>query len=579
MATIATVTIMLILMTTIIIAANNISNNTKRINFASEIKSIQQAVDSYVEKNEGEYPTVNSVITDISQLDPIYQSQFTANGESLIDGKIILNEIDYSKIGVTDLKYGTGKRGNNDIYAVSNQTGKVYYVMGINIDNYSYYTLTQDLLNLLKLNDNQMDDTDPVIIFTPNKIDWTSQEVKVSVKIPKIFSLVQIKVNNKIIAITDPIEEGSYNVYNISNPGNYSIVVTYRKNQNDVDNFYAKYSVTNFDNIAPAFTLGEINKMVGENLLSYVEITSKVENGSGLKKIKYEYNSIYETITSEENKAIIKAHFENNGVDLDTKATIIPITKGSRKLTVYMEDNAGNFSIQTIVLEGNSEIKDDYVKNGLILYLDGINNSGEGHSATTSVWKNLNGKGNNGSIVGASWINNGLSFDGIDDYVPIAELNYPEFTVEITFEASKLIGSSNEQKLICSHNQGGFDICIMDDYITSSTYINGEYRTLQDKRQIITTNKKYNVTMTTNGSEIKLYVNGVLVSNISVENGVIGYPSNNSVVMLGANPNGNSPEVSVFFNGTIYSVRMYNRVLMEKEIKNNYDMDKSRFGV
>lgn len=355
MSTVATVTIMLILMTTIIIAANNISSNAKRINFASEIKTIQQAVDSYVTKNEGEYPTVNSIVMDISKLDPTYQTQFTANQESVIDGKIILNEIDYQKIGITDLKYGNGKRGTNDIYAVSNQTGKVYYVMGVTISNYAYYTLTSDLAKLLKLNDNQIDDTDPVVIFTPNKIEWTNQEVKVSIKIPKIFSLLQIKVNGTEISITDPIEEGSYNVYNVSNAGNYSIDVTYRKSESSTENSYAKYSVTNFDNVAPTFTLSDAKQMDGGNLSSYVNITSKVENGSGLKKIKYEYNGIYDSAVSDVDKNSVKPHFENNGINLDTKATVIPITKGTRKLTVYMEDNAGNWSMQTMVLTQNTE--------------------------------------------------------------------------------------------------------------------------------------------------------------------------------------------------------------------------------
>lgn len=355
MSTVATVIIMLILMTTIIIAANNISSNAKRINFASEIKTIQQAVDSYVTKNEGEYPTVNSIVMDISKLDPTYQTQFTANQESVVDGKIILNEIDYQKIGITDLKYGNGKRGTNDIYAVSNQTGKVYYVMGVTISNYAYYTLTSDLAKLLKLNDNQIDDTDPVVIFTPNKIEWTNQEIKVSIKIPKIFSLLEIKVNGTEISITDPIEEGSYNVYNVSNPGNYSIDVTYRKSESSTENSYAKYSVTNFDNIAPTFTLSDAKQMDGGNLSSYVNITSKVENGSGLKKIKYEYNGIYDSAVSDEDKNSVKSHFENNGINLDTKATVIPITKGTRKLTVYMEDNAGNWSMQTLVFTQNTE--------------------------------------------------------------------------------------------------------------------------------------------------------------------------------------------------------------------------------
>ena len=221
---------------------------------------------------------------------------------------------------------------------------------------------------------------------------------------------------------------------------------------------------------------------------------------------------------------------------------------------------------------------DEYVKSGLILHLDGLDNTKSGHNNSTNVWEDLSGNNNNGTIKGASWLNDGLYFDGVDDYVPIAELNYPEFTVEATFKVSKLVGNSDEPKVICNHNTGGFDIDINNDCINSFPYINGEYRNMKYDRKI-TVNKKYNVTMTTNGSESKLYVNGVLVSNISVENGSIGYPSNNSLVMLGANPNGSSLDSAPsFFNGAIYSVRMYNRVLTEQEVKNNHKVDRLRFG-
>ena len=221
---------------------------------------------------------------------------------------------------------------------------------------------------------------------------------------------------------------------------------------------------------------------------------------------------------------------------------------------------------------------DEYVKSGLILHLDGLDNTKNGHNNSTTVWEDLSGNNNNGTIKGASWLNDGLYFDGVDDYVPIAELNYPEFTVEATFKVSKLVGNSDEPKVICNHNTGGFDIDINNDCINSFPYINGEYRNMKYDRKI-TVNKKYNVTMTTNGSESKLYVNGVLVSNISVENGSIGYPSNNSLVMLGANPNGSSLDPAPsFFNGAIYSVRMYNRVLTEQEVKNNHEVDRLRFG-
>ena len=581
MSTVATVTIMLILMTTIIIAANNISSNAKRINFASEIKTIQQAVDSYVTKNEGEYPTVNSIVMDISKLDPTYQTQFTANQESVIDGKIILNEIDYQKIGITDLKYGNGKRGTNDIYAVSTQTGKVYYVMGVTISNYSYYTLTSDLSKLLKLNDNQIDDTDPVIIFTPNKIEWTNQEIKVSIKIPKIFSLLEIKVNGTEISITDPIEEGSYNVYNVSNPGNYSIDVTYRKSEDSTENSYAKYSVTNFDNVAPTFTLSEAKKMEGGNLSSYVDITSKVENGSGLKKIKYEYNGIYDSAVSDEDKNSVKSHFENNGINLDTKATVIPITKGTRKLTVYMEDNAGNWSMQTLAFTQNTENGPDYVKNGLILHLDGINNTGNGHSNTSTIWKDLSGNNNNGTVTGATWGNTGLSFDGIDDWVPIKELNYNQFTLEAVFEPKDVL-NYEYQYIICNLEVGGYGIALNTGNknlfgISYNTNI-VDYELLLSQNDI-NLNVKNTLTYTNDGKEHKLYLNGNLINSKVDGNRVLGFPNDNTIMALGTNPSGSTNVGLESFNGTIYSARMYNRVLTEQEVKNNYEIDKSRFGM
>ena len=581
MSTVATVTIMLILMTTIIIAANSISDNSKRISFASEIKSIQQAVNSYVTKNEGEYPTVNSIVVDISKLDPTYQTQFTANQESVVDGKIILNEIDYQKIGITDLKYGNGKRGTNDIYAVSTQTGKVYYVMGVTISNYSYYTLTSDLSKLLKLNDNQIDDTDPVIIFTPNKIEWTNQEIKVSIKIPKIFSLLEIKVNGTEISITDPIEEGSYNVYNVSNPGNYSIDVTYRKSEDSVENSYAKYSVTNFDNVAPTFTLSEAKKMEGGNLSSYVDITSKVENGSGLKKIKYEYNGIYDSAVSDEDKNSVKSHFENNGINLDTKATVIPITKGTRKLTVYMEDNAGNWSMQTLAFTQNTENGPDYVKNGLILHLDGINNTGNGHSNTSTIWKDLSGNNNNGTVTGATWGNTGLSFDGIDDWVPIKELNYNQFTLEAVFEPKDVL-NYEYQYIICNLEVGGYGIALDAGNknlfgISYNTNI-VDYELLLSQNDI-NLNVKNTLTYTNDGKEHKLYLNGNLINSKVDENRVLGFPNDNTIMALGTNPKGATNVGLESFNGTIYSARMYNRVLTEQEVKNNYEIDKSRFGM
>ena len=227
--------------------------------------------------------------------------------------------------------------------------------------------------------------------------------------------------------------------------------------------------------------------------------------------------------------------------------------------------------------ESNAIGGDEYVKSGLILHLDGLDNTKNGHNNSTNVWEDLSGNNNNGTIKGASWLNDGLYFDGVDDWVPIKELNHPEFTAEVTFSTNK-ITTGIDSKIICNHDQGGFDICILSNgsNISSNPYISGQYRQLTSELEI-ELNKKYNVTITTDGTESNLYMNGKLVSNISIGGGVIGYPINNTVLALGVNPTGSSAETS-FFNGTIYSVRMYNRALTEQEVKNNHEVDRLRFG-
>lgn len=67
------------------------------------------------------------------------------------------------------------------------------------------------------------------------------------------------------------------------------------------------------------------------------------------------------------------------------------------------------------------EEQEEYIKNGLILHLDGINNTGNGHSNTTTTWKDLSGRGNDATLIGfdstSGWKENYLKFDGKDDYV------------------------------------------------------------------------------------------------------------------------------------------------------------------
>ena len=226
--------------------------------------------------------------------------------------------------------------------------------------------------------------------------------------------------------------------------------------------------------------------------------------------------------------------------------------------------------------ESNAIGGDEYVKSGLILHLDGLDNTKNGHNNSTNVWEDLSGNNNNGTIKGASWLNDGLYFDGVDDWVPIKELNYPEVSLEVVFKDNSIPDNSHHY-MFCNMEQGGYGLGNNgSNGLVGQVCVNNEYQYLSIDNFDSTI--KNTLTITSNGKESKLYLNGNLVKSIIVENGIISYPNNSTIMALGTNPESSTNIQLESYKGNIYSARMYNRVLTEQEVKNNYEVDRLRFG-
>lgn len=56
-----------------------------------------------------------------------------------------------------------------------------------------------------------------------------------------------------------------------------------------------------------------------------------------------------------------------------------------------------------------------------------------GHSTTVATWQDLSGNGNNGTLQGGTWQENGLLLDGTDDGVKINRQDLTKMTVEMTY--------------------------------------------------------------------------------------------------------------------------------------------------
>ena len=77
--------------------------------------------------------------------------------------------------------------------------------------------------------------------------------------------------------------------------------------------------------------------------------------------------------------------------------------EGTYYLHVLTVDNAGN-KVQQISEEIKIEKADiEYVTDGLIVYYDAINNTGNGHANNITTWKNLVSDKYNGIIHGGVW--------------------------------------------------------------------------------------------------------------------------------------------------------------------------------
>lgn len=147
----STVAIMFILISTVTISAFNITNNTQKTKFATEIAYIKEAVDNYYTLNNS-YPIGESV-----NVVPESNDQF--DGETQNNDKVTLYIIDKTKIGITETVYGNKNQGNNDdekatdIYVFSKDTKRVYYLKGLDVGGQVYYTLTDDLKKLINYNE------------------------------------------------------------------------------------------------------------------------------------------------------------------------------------------------------------------------------------------------------------------------------------------------------------------------------------------------------------------------------------------------------------------------------------------
>lgn len=288
----------------------------------------------------------------------------------------------------------------------------------------------------------------------------------------------------------------------------------------------------------------------------------------------FEKSNIEQILFTEENLGKLKLKI--NDLDLDMQKYIKQIqtlnSENDYRIIIKYKDNT---FASLRFNKGNA-----YVQSGLITYLDAINNTGEGHSDTTTNWKDLSENNNDAALYhNPTWTNNSIIFDGTTNYARIentANMTYPNgLTWEARLKVLSLTGLNNGTlKLFGNWNTTGGGIYFNNtNKLSANLKLNG-YLTTSTNTGTNVVGEFYTVSLTYDNEALKLYINGELVSTNARSS---TYSSSTLPLTLGGEPNENPTILTNYSNVEFQNVLLYNRALSDLEIKRNYNADMARY--
>ena len=350
-----TVVVMTILITTTTISVINVNEKTEKIRFGDELMLVQEWVSLYKVEN-GKYPIRENMIDiEVANND---LSQFS--GETVNSGVVSLNEVNLDLFGNIEVKYGTGSANPKDKYVVSTKTGRVYYADGLKVGDMRYYTLTEDLKELIGYNDSNVKGmTKDGIIFTPSTTEWTNEGVSVQISIPLEYTIVSVKqkYGTTNTNITNKQVKDQYNIYTTATTkANFEVIVEYKKDDSQEQQIQV-FNIANYDSQGPQIKVRAQQNLnsnaEGSESKSYIKIEELTDNISGVKETKYEYGRISDP-----------SYFKDKGIIVNNN--VVMIEKEYDAISICSFDNAGNVTLIQVTVqipEQGTKVKENVAYN------------------------------------------------------------------------------------------------------------------------------------------------------------------------------------------------------------------------
>ena len=227
------------------------------------------------------------------------------------------------------------------------------------------------------------------------------------------------------------------------------------------------------------------------------------------------------------------------------------------------------------------------VKNGLVLYLDaGSPNSYYGGRGT--VWKDVSGNGNNGTLTNGPTFNSGnggsIVFDGIDDRVSRnGSINTGQnFTLNAWIYPT-LLGTTRRAVASSSYNytsQNGWLFCTAGFNVNNTFFFSAgrdqAYRVAAVNTLSLNQWVYISAVCQNGGGSINLYKNGIETpyARTLLSTNALTYTYPQFSVGFRDSAGTSDP-----YTGNISVVQIYNRALSATEVLQNFNATRARFGI
>lgn len=266
---------------------------------------------------------------------------------------------------------------------------------------------------------------------------------------------------------------------------------------------------------------------------------------------------------------------------------------GSNVTPSFLSGATGIWSTQNVELANRQIIwPTNIVTNGLVLFLDANNTNSYPGSGTT--WNDLSGNNNTGTLTNGPIFNsaNGGSivFDGTNDYT-ITTLNATpslnissQLTIDVWIKPTTLANASHGDGIISKgtssdNNSSIYELLLLSDLTPFFRIYTSAAYSHNPSNIPISLNNIYNIVCTYDGANMKIYINSQISGTQSSASGTL--QSNTQQLCIGVRHallfNVNS--FDSWFNGNVYSTKIYNRTLTATEVLQNFSATRDRFGV